>query len=399
MVAGYLYLQGWWDRAPATEEAEVTASASPVRPAPAAGEPSAEATLARASAPALPKEQPGMRVEPESLSPVIREAQEKLEAGDYEEALSLMKGLLPGDRRALAGVGLVYYKMGEYPLAIEYLEQSLEEGVNEFLSLKFLAFAHYRQEELSRSLKRTEEALALQPDRELADLKEKLKRELRARGSSHVAEQSRHFKVVFDGYKHGAISRTVLDILEDAYRDLGQKMDYFPSRTVTVVLYTEKNFFDVTLLPAWTAGAFDGKIRLPVKGVEQEAPGKLRQVLYHEYVHAMLYDMAPGRLPHWLNEGLAEYLVPRGLAKTGQVLPLRSLTDSFPVGNQRTMMLAYSESYSAVAHLADAYGLWKVKELILALGRGEDLDSAFQSAFYLGYEDFLRDWGKEGSTG
>jgi len=210
---------------------------------------------------------------------------------------------------------------------------------------------------------------------------------------NRVEEQTVHFKAVFDGYEHGGVSRTVLGILEDAYREMGQQLDHFPLKPVTVVLYTEKDFFDITRLPAWTAGAYDGRIRLPVRGIEKESGLSLRQVLYHEYVHALVHSITP-RAPMWLNEGLAEYLVPRGFHKVGQAIPIQSLENSFPLGDQRLMALAYAESFSAVSYLVEQHGLYAVKRLLMALSRGDALDAAFRGAFPISYDEFASTWGR-----
>lgn len=216
---------------------------------------------------------------------------------------------------------------------------------------------------------------------------------LAERGENRVEERTVHFRAVFDGYEHGGVSRTVLGILEDAYREMGRKLDHFPLQPVTVVLYTEKDFFDITRLPAWTAGAYDGKIRLPVRGIEKESGLSLRNVLYHEYVHALVHSITP-RAPMWLNEGLAEYLVPRGFQRVGQAIPIQSLEGSFPLGDQRLMALAYAESFSAVSHLVERNGLYAVKRLLVALSRGDSLDEAFRGAFSISYDEFASAWGR-----
>lgn len=57
----------------------------------------------------------------------------------------------------------------------------------------------------------------MKSDPELRTLYGKVRREKSAK-QSYINESSSHFKVVFDGYEHGGISRKVIGILEDAYK-------------------------------------------------------------------------------------------------------------------------------------------------------------------------------------
>jgi len=122
-----------------------------------------------------------------------------------------------------------------------------------------------------------------------------------------ASESTNHFKVQFDGYEHGRLSRTVIGVLEDAYSQIGRDLDYYPSEPITVILYTNQDFRDVTQAPGWAGGYFDlrdGKIRVPVRGAEGKE-ALLRTVLFHEYVHALIFSIAgsapAGSMRAWPN--------------------------------------------------------------------------------------------------
>lgn len=98
----------------------------------------------------------------------------------------------------------------------------------------------------------------------------------------------------------------VIQLLEQAYQEIGRTFSYYPDRTILAVLYTDQQFRDVTQSPAWTKALFDGKIHLPIGGpIENEA--LLKKVVYHEYTHALVHQLSRGKTPTWLNEGLALY--------------------------------------------------------------------------------------------
>ncbi len=126
-----------------------------------------------------------------------------------------------------------------------------------------------------------------------------------------VARDSSHFTVKFDGTEDYTVWRRVAEILEDAYRDIGQQLGYYPSKPVLVVLHTRESFHSATGGPAWSDGLYDpslGRIKVPTQGALTDQDW-LARVLRHEFVHALLHDRMKGRpIPQWLNEGLAMQL-------------------------------------------------------------------------------------------
>ncbi|HEC96799.1 MAG TPA: hypothetical protein ENI58_01345 [Nitrospirae bacterium] len=322
---------------------------------------------------------------------IVQRAVKSFNAGNYEGAIELIKGLSDRDSQALLTIGLSYYKLGNYGNAISFLEEAAEKNGKDFLARKFLAFAYYRQDNLDRSLSNAEAGLSVKEDPALRKLYDRVRKEMDRR-KDYVKEETLHFKVLFNGYEHGSLSREILGILEDAYRSIGQEMNYFPSNPVTVILYTKKNFFDITQVPGWSGGIYDGKIRIPVKGLRGNE-GVLRRVLFHEYTHAMIHSITR-KCPQWINEGLADYFS-GGYTKTvGQVIPLRSLEGSFLGFDRKIVGIAYRESYSAVSFLVERYGLYRMKEFLISLSEGKDLNQAFSSAFPMTYDEFVSTWGR-----
>ena len=106
-------------------------------------------------------------------------------------------------------------------------------------------------------------------------------------------------------------ARRRVEGLESAYWSLGKTLNSYPSDTLMVVLYTNKQFQDVTRAPAWAGGEFDGRIRLAVGGA-MRTPGALNRVVRHELVHAIIQHAAPRNVPTWVNEGLASVLESTG---------------------------------------------------------------------------------------
>ncbi|MEO5630622.1 MAG: hypothetical protein ABIO96_06290, partial [Nitrospiraceae bacterium] len=123
-----------------------------------------------------------------------------------------------------------------------------------------------------------------------------------------TSRNSAHFTVKFDGEADQATWAVVLEILEEAYREIGQKFEHFPSKTIVVVLHTTSTFQNATGSPVWADGLFDpvlGRIQVPAQDALADRAW-LTRVLRHEFVHALLHDhLGPtgSAIPTWLNEG------------------------------------------------------------------------------------------------
>ena len=80
--------------------------------------------------------------------------------------------------------------------------------------------------------------------------------------------------------------------LDRAYWRIGAMLGAYPDRPISVVLYTTEQFHDITRSPAWAAGAYDGTIRVPMRGALDNAD-ELDRVLAHEFTHALVRTLAP----------------------------------------------------------------------------------------------------------
>jgi tetratricopeptide (TPR) repeat protein len=221
--------------------------------------------------------------------------------------------------------------------------------------------------------------------------------------SRMTARSSTHFMVKFDGAEDQAAWTTVLGILEEAYREIGQRVGHFPSKPVIVVLHTKDTFQGATGSPAWADGLFDsvlGRIQIPTQGATTDVKW-LTNVLRHEYVHALLHDRigSGGFVPTWLNEGLAMQLAGNEWPELDQVMrgeiqviPLQYLEGSWGHLPQNVATLAYLEANSAVHFLIDRWGMSRVDELLTAFKARESVAAALQAKLFVSYEQFHSRW-------
>ncbi|NJN36565.1 MAG: hypothetical protein HC794_05265 [Nitrospiraceae bacterium] len=222
--------------------------------------------------------------------------------------------------------------------------------------------------------------------------------------SKMTARSSVHFVVKFDGEEDQSIWTAVLEILEDAYREIGQKFGHFPSKPIMVVLHTKHSFQGATGSPAWADGLYDpslGRIQIPTQGATTDMKW-LTSVLRHEYVHALLHDRLgthTGALPTWLNEGLSMQWagdtwpdLDQAMQGEINVIPLTYLEGSWGALPAGTSTVAYLEAHSATRYMIERWGIARVDELLNALQAGSSVANAFQNKLFISYEQFQRQW-------
>jgi hypothetical protein len=179
-----------------------------------------------------------------------------------------------------------------------------------------------------------------------------------------------------------------------------------------VVLYTRQEF----------AAHFSGAAAARVAGLyamnairmndAAEINGQTKAVLAHEYVHAIVGDIVhgqDGRVPHWMNEGLAEYVEWRYLgsedppawvgqamhaaAKAGHMPSLQQMDRGAPI-NERNPAVAYGVSAVAVRSLLRNGGVDNLLGLIRELGTGASFPAVLSQRYgktVEGLQDDVRD--------
>jgi tetratricopeptide (TPR) repeat protein len=215
---------------------------------------------------------------------------------------------------------------------------------------------------------------------------------------------SSHFTVKYDGNEDPTTWTTVLDILEEAYREIGQKFNFFPSRPIIVVLHTKNQFLGDTGGPAWADGLFDpvlGRIQIPTQGAATDRAW-LTRVLRHEFVHALVHEelgATGGAIPTWLNEGLAMQLagdlwqeVKTLASGEHHLIPLTALEGSWENLSGDKATIAYTEASAATHYLIQRFGMHKVHEVLLHLKARQTIATAMQDRLLLSYDHFQQQW-------
>jgi tetratricopeptide (TPR) repeat protein len=247
------------------------------------------------------------------------------------------------------------------------------------LGVATVAFMQRRDDDARSAL---EKALAL--DRWQREL------ELQQRMRQQVGD---HFAVSFEGPAEEALAVKAIESLDRAYWRIGAALNVYPNASIPVVLYTTQQFRDITRSPEWAAGAYDGTIRVPMRGALDDAK-ELDRVLAHEFAHALVRTLSAAAIPTWLNEGLATVFESDDLEwaehRVSQSKPvqLAVLAASFGRFSGGQAQLAYATSALAVRRMLREAGGFAVANLIRDLGEGVEFDIAFAHRIQRPFEDF-----------
>jgi len=301
----------------------------------------------------------------------------------YERALALRPDHLA------ARVELAWLEVREDHLdrALDLALTGLATNPGDGWLLELVGEVHYRRNRLADAVEALRAAAAARPDDpSLRRRLEKVERDLAAERNYSRAD-SQHFVLRFDGERDDRLGGILLDELERAWDDLADELDAWTREPVTVILYTNRQFHETTRTGAEVAGLFDGKIRLPVGGIERITPA-VRRVARHELVHALLHAKGRGHVPRWLHEGLAQLLEPRDPATVNRALSLAARR-----GRALSIVpFTYPTSLSFTAFLDREAGRHRLLWFVELLAEGRPEPQAFLEAFGWSMEEAERRW-------
>lgn len=254
----------------------------------------------------------------------------------------------------------------------------------------------YRLMDLPGAIKAYEKVVADDPaNTEAAATLDRWRRERDLNDRMQLAIGS-HFAVSFEGPEEATLASKVIASLDRAYWRVGDTLGTYPTDLLPVVLYTDQQFRDITRSPAWAAGAYDGTIRVPVRGAAADE-AELDRVLAHEFTHALIHSIVARRIPTWVDEGLATALeapdlgwAERRVREAPQLFPLTALAGSFGHFDNGEAQAAYAESALAMRTLLVTAGGFAIANLLRDLADGVPFADAFERRMQRSFTDFER---------
>jgi tetratricopeptide (TPR) repeat protein len=305
----------------------------------------------------------------------------------FADALTLR----PNDPVLLMGAGVAAHERGNQKDAMARLTRALELNPRLASAALLLGQIAFDEGDTDLAVRTYERALKAAPgDPDLTDALAALQHDAEVH---HTFSETRYdrLRVMFEGRSEEALATQATKVFNSAFFRIGDTLGEYPSRTIVAVLYTEKQFRDVTRAPEWAGGQYDGRIRIPVAGAAQQ-PELFERVMTHELAHAVIAGIVRREVPTWLNEGLAQLFdgsdpaaARRRMKALGRSIPLKDLEHGFGHMGAAAAQMAYDESLLAVGVLADRPGFgWS--RLLSRLGDGQSFAEAIPN-FGFSYAD------------
>ncbi|HUX07421.1 MAG TPA: hypothetical protein VMX35_08920 [Acidobacteriota bacterium] len=159
----------------------------------------------------------------------------------------------------------------------------------------------------------------------------------------------------------------ILQTLEDLYGPLSAALEASLSGKVAVIASAE-----IPTAPDGTRreGSYDGRIVFAASAI---GSGRLKRILAHELVHALLLPRTRGNCAVWIHEGLAQFL--SGVSTEEIALELKATLEA-----GQTLGL-YPDSLTLIEFLLRSHSAAHINNLLTLLAAGSEPDQAIQRTF------------------
>jgi len=174
--------------------------------------------------------------------------------------------------------------------------------------------------------------------------------------------------------------------LEKARGELYKQLQARPTRIITVVVYTDDQYQEVSV-HSWARAYYDGKIRIAVRP-NTSLQQSMRADLRHELTHAFLFELFP-KAPLWVHEGYAQLmdghsvLIARGKFRNGRkLLPKELFLGAFNQSRHVAVVAqGYAQSLMAVGYLQRAGSRRQFRSFLRLVGAGVSSDDALSRVY------------------
>jgi tetratricopeptide (TPR) repeat protein len=336
----------------------------------------------------------------------------ELAHGDMAHALIDARTALtyaPEEPVLLMNVAYLLLRRSEFRESLEYLERARRVAPDNPDVPKLEGWAYYGLNKLDQAVAEWERAQALRPDKEVQAALDRARAD-KEEEESYKENESSHFKLRYSGAAAPALARDVLRTLERHFSAIESELNFSPPEPIGVILYTQDAFSDITKAPAWAGAVNDGRIRVPVQGLES-VDAELSRVLKHELTHSFIAQKTRSacvglaasctiHAPSWIHEGLAQWMegersgedaaVLLQIYSRGQAIPLSQLEGSWLNMSGDTARYAYAWSLANIEYIVQADGMGDVERILDRIGAGMDPEAALREVLHGDYNEVMQ---------
>ncbi len=305
----------------------------------------------------------------------------------------------PDNIGLLLNLAGLYLRESQFAAALDPLERAREltpdPGEQAAAIAKLMGWAYYRSNKMEEAIKEWKHSEELQADPQVEQALAKAQKD-QAEEEGYREGETAHFALKYYGGAAPELARGILHALEDDFNDIESQLDYTPPNQISVILYTQQAFADITRAPGWVGAINDGRLRIPVQGLTSVTP-ELAHVLRHELTHSFITQKSQGRAPTWLQEGVAQWMEGRrstmdagalvDAATQGAIPSLQSLEGSWMALPTDSAGTAYAWSLAVVEWIIQNGGTSDVSRLIDRMATAPSPEDAVREALHSDYND------------
>lgn len=340
-------------------------------------------------APDLPR---SVALQPAELLEKMQQAKEHYEAREFDDASRIYHELMlsePSYYGARLGFAASEMAMDRDGAAISAVVDGLIYDPQRAPLLELLGDLRYREDRPAEALRAWRSAFESASSDRLRDKIIKVEREMDATGGYDFATTP-HFNLRYDGRVDLDIASAVMDHLEEQYWTLADRFAHAPAQPITVVLYPDREFRELTNLPEWVGGVYDGKIRVPLGGLRRLDPSAQR-LLIHELTHAVVHSKTHGNCPRWLHEGLAQMAEGRSLDAAERAEVAEQMAGRNPA-SWESDGFSYPIALSQARFLESLQGFDGLIDLLEHLEQGLAIEEAVRAVYRQDFATLCRRW-------
>jgi hypothetical protein len=304
--------------------------------------------------------------------------------------LERARAVAPDSPRSLEALLDLRVESGDWTAAEAAARELLALRPADAAAARGLAYALVRQDRSREAADALAAFLDATPDPQARSLLERIRRDQAPEATLDEARLA-HFHVRYDGDAHEDVGREILRVADRHYATLVRTFDHQPASPIPVILLSKESYYDATGAPAWSGGrydSFDGRVRIPIRGLTAALVADLDDTLLHELTHAFVSDISRGVAPREIHEGIAQLMEGKRAEMPAGEAGLRALAD----GRLQGVTGYYLSALAFVEYLVAQRGQGGINDLLRAMAETGRSDEAFQRVYGQDLNGLRRDW-------
>lgn len=298
---------------------------------------------------------------------------------------------------------LEFYQHQEYDLSREALKDALDHDPSNSFAYELLGDVDNMQDDLPEAKKNYEIAYNLNPKPTLKEKIEKLNTDRKLAKNLSVYKEE-HFVIKYFKKSDEDKGFELRELLRNTYARISKDFGHYFNHQVIVLLYDEEDFKNLSGLPHWATGLYDGKVRMPINRTGFDDLD-LKSLTAHEVTHAFVAGMSGMRAPAWINEGLAQYqenkikpiemIVFESAVTTGTLMPLFELMREDATDRLQDPLLVnlfYQQAFHLTNYLVERYGMFMIKQMLAEYAKGKDSEEVVREKLKISTERLEKEW-------